>query len=187
MQPYDHDLSVKGYENAAEAVSVELELGDRPLPITDPHTPSAEDTATKTLRGQTHEETVEIARKGGKARQLKLRIEKSRELAEERRERRRAAHGVTIHHDYRAWNKLTKKEQDAFDAVKISHGVTTYPETGLRWDFDRDFKEEYSGKFEGVQHLNHLFRSGRAGRSEMERTRSPYVAGVGTSGFRGEA
>ena len=90
-----------------------------------------------------------------------LRIDKSLDRAEERRERRRAALGVTIHYDYRAWHKLGDDKQAAFNARKQGLGLTTVPETERRWDFTRDF-DDYTGKLDGAEHLNPLFRSGSA-------------------------
>ena len=119
--------------------------------------------------------TAELSRLGGKARQKQLRAEKR----EERRQERMRRTGVTIHYDHRAWSKLGKAAQEAFSARKQSLGLTTVPETGLTWDFERDFWDYTSTN--GAEHLDILFRSGRA---IPQKQRSPYSPGVGRAGFR---
>ena len=120
--------------------------------------------------------TAELSRMGGKARQKQLRAKKR----EERRQERMRRTGVTIHYDYRAWSKLRKEAQDAFNASKQSLGLTTVPETGLTWDYERDFGD-YIDKMDGANHLDILFRSGRA---SPQQQRTPYCPGVGRAGFR---
>jgi hypothetical protein len=84
----------------------------------------------------------------------KLARGRSMAAAVERRNRRRAESGITIHLDQRAYKRVGVERREAFDQSKPSLAYVT----GRRWDFDADFYWLDDGP-DAAQHLDCLFTS----------------------------
>lgn len=89
--------------------------------------------------------------KGQKARQTRI-----LKAAMARRAKRREDHGIVIHYDRRAWQKLTTDQREAFKAGCRSHAFI-----GPRWDFHEHF-HWFDDDRDAAGFLDHLFRFGSA-------------------------